>query len=109
MVCAGCALIFVVGGTAASAPSFDRGRRVPSGSGVPMPIGGGTTSTRVAGRGDAPDNAAGANRSATTMAVVREARRDRVDVERSGARMTGAEETREEGALASDNFRAEPG
>ena len=43
------------------------------------------------------------------MPVVRGARRDRVDVERSGARMTGAEETREEGALASDKFRAEPG
>jgi 16S rRNA (cytidine1402-2'-O)-methyltransferase len=43
------------------------------------------------------------------MAVVRSARRDSVDVERSGARMTGAEENREAAALASDNFRAEPG
>jgi len=64
---------------------------------------------RVAGRGDAHDNAAAANRRATAMAVMRSMRRERVDVERSGARMTGAEEARQEGALASTNFRAEPG
>ena len=64
---------------------------------------------RVAGRGDAHDNAAAANRSATAMAVVRSMTRERVDVERSGARMTGAEEARQEGALASTDFRAEPG
>ncbi|MGE5738816.1 MAG: 16S rRNA (cytidine(1402)-2'-O)-methyltransferase [Betaproteobacteria bacterium] len=73
-------------------------------------IGARITSTRVAGRDEAQDNAAAANNSASKTPVTRCAKHGVIEARRSGARMTENGEMRmDTGGLAERASRAEPG